>query len=122
MKYLAFLFIMTLTSNGGCQNKKDKATTNAIPTCIQEKIKQFSQEKISNPPRKIYQYTYKNKDVYLISAPCCDQFEQVVTANCEVVCAPSGGFTGKGDGKCTDFYKTATNKKIIWQDTRKSSK
>ena len=37
--------------------------------------------------------------LYLIHSPCCDFFNYLYTAVGKVFCAPSGGFTGAGDGK-----------------------
>lgn len=38
--------------------------------------------------------------VYLHMAPCCDQYNKVYNADGRYLCAPSGGFTGLGDGRC----------------------
>lgn len=38
--------------------------------------------------------------LYLIMSPCCDQFNYLYTAEGVRVCAPSGGLTGRGDGRC----------------------
>jgi len=32
-----------------------------------------------------------------------------------LLCAPSGGITGKGDGKCPDFNEKAGEGKLIWK-------
>ncbi|MBI3349677.1 MAG: hypothetical protein HY020_21010 [Burkholderiales bacterium] len=37
---------------------------------------------------------------YLFMALCCDQFNRLYDADGRFVCAPSGGFTGQGDGRC----------------------
>lgn len=46
---------------------------------------------------------YKNQTVYYVTSPCCDQYNYVYDENKEALCAPDGGFTGRGDGKCSDF-------------------
>lgn len=38
--------------------------------------------------------------VYLHMALCCDQFNKAYDADGRYLCAPSGGFTGQGDGRC----------------------
>jgi hypothetical protein len=90
-----------------------------VPQCILDKIAFFQSEAKANPPRAIYQYQYNEKIVYYISAPCCDIYPELFDNNCNLLCAPDGGFTGKGDGKCTDFNKTKSNEKLIWHDKRK---
>jgi len=38
--------------------------------------------------------------VYLAVAPCCDRFNDLYDALGNPVCAPSGGLSGAGDGRC----------------------
>ena len=90
-----------------------------VPACIQQRIIELQNKPVQNPPVVITEYLYSGKKVYLISADCCDQYDILVDEKCNTVCAPSGGFTGKGDGKCEDFEKTATLIKVIWKDDRK---
>ena len=44
---------------------------------------------------------------YLFTPPCCDQFNKLYDANGHYVCAPSGGFTGGGDGRCPAWVQHA---------------
>ncbi len=91
----------------------------SIPTCIQAKIDSIKNIPVWNPPASVYSYVYKNQTVYSFSVDCCDQYNVVYDANCKVICSPSGGITGYGDGRCSDFQKTATNETLIWKDNRK---
>lgn len=68
-------------------------------------------------PVQIDEYIYNGKAVYLFTAPCCDQFNVLYNDSCKKICSPSGGITGKGDGKCDDFSKTARHVKLIWKET-----
>ena len=98
------------------------ASTNeqhAISECIQDKITTFKKQPVANPPIGVYQYNYNGNLVYYISAPCCDQYTTLYDENCNIICYPSGGITGTGDGKCKDFFEKRTNEKVIWQDDRK---
>lgn len=55
-------------------------------------------------------YTWNGDSVILVQYGCCDFFDEVIdTSTCELVCAPSGGFTGAGDGQCPDFETEATH-------------
>ncbi len=38
--------------------------------------------------------------VYLSMPPCCDLFTKLYDADGRFICAPSGGLTGQGDGRC----------------------
>jgi hypothetical protein len=91
----------------------------SIPACIQAKIDSIKNVPVWNPPASVYSYVYKNQTVYSFSADCCDQYNVVYDTNCKVICSPSGGITGSGDGRCPDFQKIATNETLIWKDSRK---
>ena len=44
-----------------------------------------------------------SRRVYYFIASCCDQFNRLYDADGRFICAPSGGFTGAGDGQCPDW-------------------
>lgn len=100
------------------QKKCDKNSAPAIPSCIQAKIEAIQKQPKWNPPAKVEEYNYNGKRVFLFSANCCDQFHQAFDENCNYICAPSGGITGKGDRKCDDFRDKAQLVKVIWKDER----
>ena len=91
----------------------------SLPACVQAKIDLIKKVPVWNPPASIYSYVYGDRTVYSFSADCCDQFNVVYDANCKVICSPSGGITGSGNGRCPDFQKKATNETLIWKDNRK---
>lgn len=111
MKYLLILLLFPLLSSSDCGKKK----ADAIPACIQKMIDDGTKENPSNLPEQVDEYRYKDKTVYLVIAPCCDQYNVVYDENCNRICAASGGITGKGDGKCEDFSTTAQHVKLIWK-------
>jgi hypothetical protein len=43
------------------------------------------------------------KPAYLIRSPCCDRFDYFYDARGVIVCAPSGGLAGRGDGSCAEI-------------------
>jgi hypothetical protein len=71
-----------------------------------------------NPRAEVHEYEYLGKKVYFFTADCCDFFETVVDEQCVYVCAPSGGITGKGDGRCVDFKDRAKHVRLVWKDER----
>ena len=113
MKYLVIMLSFPSLLAMQCHNQKDK-----IPSCIQQKIDQIKAVPKWNPPAEVNEYVYQGKQVYLFSADCCDQFNELFDSNCKYICAPSGGITGKGDMKCTDFSATARFVKLVWKDPR----
>jgi len=114
IRYPMYLFgCVLLMAAGGCE----KSST-GVPECVEAKIKDFQNSEKKNPPVEIWTYTYQGKTVYYIASYCCDIPSQVVDANCNTLCSPDGGITGKGDGKCADFFNEAKSGKRIWKDDR----
>jgi hypothetical protein len=110
MVAVALLFILF----SSC--KKDKLE--GVPECISNKIQKIKNQPRWNPPASITEYRYKDKRVYLFTADCCDQYVELFDENCNYICAPGGGITGKGDMKCTDFSEKAVFVKLVWKDER----
>lgn len=82
----------------------------SAPDCLKKLIRTSKPQ-----PKEISSYLYNGKTVYLVIPDCCDQYISLYDERCNFICAPSGGFTGKGDGKCTDFYDKATDGKLVWR-------
>jgi hypothetical protein len=98
--------------------EEKKSSDENLPLCIKTMITKFKSEDVTNPPMKIYSYTYKGKKVYYVPGPCCDNFSDLYDENCKLLGHPDGGFTGRGDGKMPNFKNEITNEKLIWGDTR----
>jgi len=94
------------------------APTDCPPAKLEAKIAELKAQPKANPAYEVWEYKYQGQRVYLISAPCCDNYTTLYDACLNVLCAPSGGFTGRGDGLCPDFNEKATDKKLIWRDQR----
>ncbi len=90
--------------SSGCENND----TPAFPDCLK------SQEIGDELPLEIWEWKYPDRTLYYLVSACCDQYNQLFTANCEYVCAPDGGITGKGDGNCQDFAGEVS-KKLLWK-------
>ena len=113
MKYIALLLAIPFLSESKCSSKN--STT---PACIEQKITEIKAQPKWNPPAEVNEYMYKDKRVFLFSSPCCDQYNMLYDENCTALCAPSGGFTGKGDNKCPDFNEMAKHVRLVWKDER----
>ena len=118
MKFLLLLLAAPVWLSETCNDKKEAEKMAQVPTCIQAKIDTILNNPRWNPPAQVNEYSYKGKRVFLFSAPCCDQYEELFDENCTYLCAPSGGFTGRGDSKCPDFKDSATFVKLVWKDER----
>lgn len=75
----------------------------------------------ANPAGEVWRYTWEGRTVFLVKANHPDAYNQVYELSnnqLRYVCAPSGGITGKGDGKCPSFTTQATDGCQIWRDIR----
>ncbi|WP_345119918.1 DUF6970 domain-containing protein [Hymenobacter antarcticus] len=95
-----------------------ESDTAVRPGWLKDRIAAVLSERKRNPITRILRYQYEGKDVYYVSAPCCDQYSQVFDTKGKLICQPDGGITGKGDGQCPDFEKNKSNEKLVWQDPR----
>jgi len=87
-------------------------------SCIASKIEALKNEPVANPPSQVWKWETEGQTFYYVNAACCDHFSTLYNENCNIVCAPDGGITGRGDGKCPEFPKD-TKRTLIWKDTRK---
>lgn len=131
MKYILFiLMVFPFLSTSECGNqKKDIAEeqgrkeviaeqgNDSLPVCLKQMIDERRKEEPSNPPVQADEYLYNGKEVFLFTFGCCDQFNMLYDDSCKNICAPSGGFTGRGDGRCPDFSKNAKYIRLIWKDS-----
>ncbi len=88
-----------------------------VPSCIEKKIEDIKQEEVRNPPAQVWKWEIDEQTYYYITSDCCDQYNYLYDDNCIVVCAPDGGITGTGDGKCPDF-NGQIEKTLVWEDNR----
>ena len=115
MMRFILIFIIPAVING-MQCTKNKVAN--IPACIQQKINSIKAQPKWNPPATVTEYEYKGEKVYLFTSNCCDQYIELYDSNCNYICAPSGGITGSGDRKCTDFSAQAAMIGEVWKDPR----
>ncbi len=115
--FIFFAGVVTLLAGiVACSKHK---TEGDIPACIEKKINKLKNKEVQNPPAEVWQWkTNENTYYYYFTSDCCDQFNYLYDADCKLICAPDGGLTGQGDGKCPDF-NGQTEKTIIWKDNRK---
>lgn len=105
------LFTLTITSCEKLALNKD------VPNCVERKIKKIKKEKVQNPPAKVWEWKVNGETYYYITSDCCDQFNYLYDDKCNEICAPDGGFSGSGDGKCPQF-NGPIEKTLVWEDDR----
>jgi hypothetical protein len=97
-------------------NQSDALTE--APSCIQQKITAILAEPVRNPPARVLRFTYNSDTVFYFPAYCCDHYSELYDSDCNLICHPDGGITGRGDGLCPTFWSTATDSVEIWRDNR----
>src|SRR5574342_51485 len=112
MKRLHLLIMLAMVMVAGCS----RPTSSANPEWVDQLIKQFDSEPVGNPPQSIWRYEYNGQTVYFVPAQCCDQYSTLYDGDGNVICAPDGGLTGTGDGRCADFASKRTQETLIWKD------
>jgi len=98
--------------------KLDTLGDKFLPNWLLQMIQEIKTAEVANPPIEIYQYRYKDNIVYYVTSDCCDQYDTLYDYDGKGICAPSGGFTGRGDGKCEDFFSEIDDGVSVWKDTR----
>ena len=90
----------------------------SIPDWLSGLIREFDAQPVANPPAFVGRYDYRGRSVYFVPQRCCDIMGVVYRLDGSVMCYPEGGFSGTGDGRCTDFFVERTNEEIVWRDAR----
>ena len=122
MKHLHRNFIFYLILTGMITLYFSRCTKDKItPGCIQQKIDGYRRQPVTNPPAEVWKYSYRGTTVYFFpneSQVMVDGCSELVDAECNYLCAPTGCFSGNGDGRCPDFLNERTNGILIWRDNR----
>lgn len=105
------LLVLILFMSYHCKRDTPLQDNEEIPKCIQQKIADQQTKCL----KKVVFYHFKDKNVYLFNRQeCPDAYYFLYDKNCKKICAPKGGISGKGDGKCPDFQTKATKKGTVW--------
>lgn len=100
------------------ESKQSSIENNSHPDWVNKLIEEAKENEVANPPTSLIKCFYQDEIVYYLPARCCDIPSLVFNEAGDVVCSPDGGITGRGDGKCLDFFESKKDCVTIWQDTR----
>lgn len=73
-----------------------------LPSWLQAHVAQVNAQERYPSVIAVWEWPYQGRTVYEVQPGCCDRFNELYDAKGTYLCAPSGGFTGRGDGKCPD--------------------
>ena len=117
-RILKRVLLIWFLSSGCASNPAAPPSSTASPAWLTAVIRQLETQPVANPPAFVARYEYKGETVYFVPQRCCDVMSVLYRSDGVVMCQPDGGFTGKGDGQCPDFFAARRNEFIIWRDPR----
>ena len=96
----------------GCSSSNAQYVSPYPTRWVKEQIRLYEvprSDAIGQVRRKVM---YAGGAAYLISSPCCDKYDYFYDSRGVILCAPCGGFTGRGDGSCDDLFGAASPKDL----------
>jgi hypothetical protein len=86
-----------------------------LPEWLRIRLADYDAQPGAAAPRAVFQVAYGNGVAYYTLAGCCDQFDPLVDANGVLICYPTGGYTGHGDGKCRGALPPPEQRREVWR-------
>src|SRR5262245_15993153 len=85
----------------GCSSSNGRYVNPYSTRWVKQQIRAYETRSPSQVTGKV---VYAGNSAYAIPSPCCDKFNYLYDSRGVILCAPSGGFTGRGDGNCPPEY------------------
>ena len=92
--------LLSACGGGAAIQAPDAVPALLDPATAMQRIAAYEAAPGSTAAAGMAKYLFQGNPLWLIPSPCCDQFNYLYTATGTALCAPSGGITGGGDGKC----------------------
>jgi hypothetical protein len=67
-------------------------------------------------PAYVARVVYHGEPSFFVMAGCCDQFNVLFDRCGTELCAPSGGISGIGNGRCPDYENEAESDLRVWPE------
>ena len=92
-----------------------RAEVAGLPQWLRIRLADYDALPGPSAPRAVFEVRYGDGVAYWVQAGCCDQLDPLVDARGVLVCYPSGGFTGRGDGKCPGALPAPGDRREVWR-------
>ena len=92
-----------------------RAEVAGLPEWLRIRLADYDAQAGAAAPRAVYEVRYGDGLAYYTKAGCCDQLDPLVDVRGVLVCYPSGGITGRGDGKCPGALPPAAGWREVWR-------
>ena len=116
--FFLFCLLVAAVSLGGCRTLKSMGCNSADPVEALDWLNKMAAEMEKSPndnkDAEISQHTYYNRTVFYVQNRCCDRPNELFDCEGNKICEPDGGLTGKGDGRCTDFFEKREGNTLVW--------
>ncbi len=86
-----------------------------LPEWLRIRLADYDAQPGPAAPRAVFEVAYGDGMAYYVQAGCCDQLDPLIDARGVLVCYPSGGFTGRGDGKCPGALPPVVARREVWR-------
>ena len=86
-----------------------------LPEWLRIRLADYDAQPGPAAPRAVFQVRYGDGVAYWVQAGCCDQLDPLIDARGVLLCYPSGGFTGRGDGKCPQALPPVADRREVWR-------
>ena len=93
---------------------RPESSSTLLPEWLRVKIKEFEDLPADRAPIGVWQISHNGQSAFYLLSPCCDQYNPLFSAEGNEICNPSGGFTGRGDGKCPTPMDRDTKSALVW--------
>ena len=93
----------------------NRVEVGGLPEWLRIRLADYDAQPGPAAPRVVYQVAYGNGVAYYTQAGCCDQLDPLVDASGVLVCYPTGGYTGHGDGKCEGALPPRAAWREVWR-------
>lgn len=94
------------------------ATPSEWPAWLRQRVAEHQRLPVANPPREIWAGQHAGQPTYYEPPTCCDIPGTLYDAQGRRLCLPTGGITGRGDGRCPDADLDALQQRLVWRDPR----
>ena len=113
------LLCFVIAAAAGCARTGVTTPANE-PTWLADSIQRIRTEPVRNPPAVVSRYEFRDEIItYGITPGCCDFYNVLLDTSGNAICAPSGGITGRGDGRCpAALLEEPRRVTIVWRDDR----
>jgi hypothetical protein len=92
-----------------------RAEVAGLPEWLRIRLADYDAQAGPAAPRVVYEVRHGDGVAYYTTAGCCDQLDPLVDARGVLVCYPSGGITGRGDGKCPGALPPPAAWREVWR-------